>query len=161
MDIAWILLSVIFLIFIIILFLNKKRKDRPNQEINLNEQIVINQSNTDSKIIPSHRISLDGNDISLKKVLLLFKEYDIKLNNKGIFEKVINAESTYYVANLNEPGYFDDDKNIKGFTFFFLAKDHIFDRHTSDQMKEDSENIAQRLNGHILEDSTLNIDKSG
>ena len=78
MDIAWILLSVIFLIFIIVLFLNKKRKDRPNQEINLNEQVVINQSNTDSKIIPSHRISLDGNDISLKKVLLLFKEYDIK-----------------------------------------------------------------------------------
>ena len=132
-------------------------------KFSLNTKIIYpdEKKNIKSAIVLLHGYGGDGNDISLKKVLLLFKEYDIKLNNKGIFEKVINAESTYYVANLNEPGYFDDDKNIKGFTFFFLAKDHIFDRHISDQMKEDSENIAQRLNGHILEDSTLNIDKSG
>ena len=76
------------------------------------------------------------------------------MNTSGIFEKQINADSSYYVANLNEPGYFKNDRNIKGFTFFYVAKNHIFDRHVSDQMEIDSVMILNEMNGVFLENAS-------
>ena len=90
-------------------------------------------------------------DVTLKEVINVFQSFGLLLNNKGIFEKKINAESVYYVANLNEPGYFKDDQNIKGFTFFYVAKNHIFDRHVSDQMNKDSESVLKHFNGVYLD----------
>ena len=151
MDIAWISLTLIFVILLLILLFNKKAKDKPNREIKIHEKIAINDINDQKTNTPSRRISLSGNDLSLKELIQIFRNYELKLNSSGIFEKKINADSSYYVANLNEPGYFKNDKEIKGFTFFYIAKNHIFDRHVSDQMEKDSEMMLKQLNGVLLE----------
>ena len=154
MDIAWVTLTLVFIILLLILLFNKKAKDKPNREINIHEKIVINDINNQKTNTPSRRISLSENDLSLKELIQIFKNYELKLNRSGIFEKKINADSSYYVANLNEPGYFKNDKEIKGFTFFYIAKNHIFDRHISDQMEKDSDMVLKQLNGVLLENIT-------
>ena len=151
MDIAWIALTLIFTVLLLILLFNKKGKEKPNREINFHEKIVINDLEENRNNTPSLRMSFTNNDVSLKEVIKIFKSFGLLLNNKGIFEKKINAESVYYVANLNEPGYFKDDQNIKGFTFFYVAKNHIFDRHVSDQMKKDSESVLNHFSGVYLD----------
>ena len=154
MDIAWVTLTLVFVILLLILLFNKKAKDKPNREINIHEKIVINDINNKKTNTPSRRISLSENDLSLKELIQIFKNYELKLNSSGIFEKKINADSLYYVANLNEPGYFKNDKEIKGFTFFYIAKNQIFDRHVSDQMEKDSDMVLKQLNGVLLENIT-------
>ena len=151
MDIAWIALTLIFTVLLLILLFNKKGKEKPNREINFHEKIVINELEENRNNTPSLRMSFTNNDVSLKEVVKIFKSFGLLLNNKGIFEKKINAESVYYVANLNEPGYFKDDQNIKGFTFFYVAKNHIFDRNVSDQMKKDSESVLNHFSGVYLD----------
>ena len=151
MDIAWIVLTLIFTILLLILLFNKKGKNKPNREINFHEKIVINETGNNKNNTPSIRMSFANNDVSLKEVITFFKSFELRLNNNGIFEKKINAESVYYVANLNEPGYFKDDQNIKGLTFFYVAKNHIFDRHVSDQMKKDSESVLGHFVGAYLD----------
>ena len=151
MDIAWISLTLIFVILLLILLFNKKAKDKPNREINIHEKIAINDINDQKTNTPSRRISLSGNDLSLKELIQIFKNYELKLNSRGIFEKRIIKDSSYYVANLNEPGYFKNDREIKGLTFFYIAKNHIFDRHISDQMEKDSDLVLKQLKGVMLE----------
>ena len=151
MDIAWIVLTLIFTILLLILLFNKKGKNKPNREINFHEKIVINELGNNKNNTPSIRMSFANNDVSLKEVITFFKSFELRLNNNGIFEKKINAESVYYVANLNEPGYFKDDQNIKGLTFFYVAKNHIFDRYVSDQMKKDSESVLNHFVGAYLD----------
>ena len=150
MDIAWIILTLIFVILLLILLFNKTAKDKPNREINIHEKIAINDINDHKTNTPSRRVSLSDNDLSLKDLIGIFKNYELKLNSSGIFEKKINKDSSYYVANLNEPGYFKNDREIKGLTFFYIAKNHIFDRHVSDQMEKDSDLILKQLNGVLL-----------
>ena len=154
MDILWIALTTIFAFLLLILLFNKKDKDKPNREISIHDKIVINDINNQKINTPSKRISLSENSISLKELIRIFKNYGLELNTSGIFEKQINADSSYYVANLNEPGYFKNDKNIKGFTFFYVAKNHIFDRHVSDQMEIDSVMILNEMNGVFLENTS-------
>ncbi len=151
MDITWITLTLIFVMLLLILLFNKKTKDKPNREINIHEKIAINDIKDQKTNTPSRRISLSDNDLSLKKLIRIFKNYELNLNSSGIFEKKINKDSSYYVANLNEPGYFKNDREIKGLTFFYIAKNHIFDRHVSDQMERDSDMILKQLNGVLLE----------
>ena len=153
MDIAWITLTTIFAFLLLILLFNKKDKDKPNPEINIHDKIVINDINNQNINTPSRRISLLENSTTLKELIYIFKNHGLELNSSGIFEKKINAESSYYVANLNEPGYFKNDRDIKGFTFFFVAKNHIYDRHVSDQMEKDSVMILKEMNG-VLVDNT-------
>ena len=154
MDILWIALTTIFAFLLLILLFNKKDKDKPNREISIHDKIVINDINNQKINTPSKRISLSENSISLKELIRIFKNYGLELNTSGIFEKQINADSSYYVANLNEPGYFKNDRNIKGFTFFYIAKNHIFDRHVSDQMEIDSGMILNEMNGVLLENTS-------
>ena len=154
MDILWITLTTIFAFLLLILLFNKKDKDKPNREISIHDKIVINDISNQKINTPSRRISLSENSISLKELIRIFKNYGLELNTSGIFEKQINADSSYYVANLNEPGYFKNDRNIKGFTFFYVAKNHIFDRHVSDQMEIDSVKILNEMNGVFLENTS-------
>ena len=48
----------------------------------------------------------------------------------------------------------DSDRDIRGFTFFYVAKNHIFDRHVSDQMEMDSGIILNEMNGVLLENKS-------
>ena len=154
MDIAWIILTTIFAFLLLILLFNKRGKDKPNREINIHDKIVINDINNQNINTPSRRISLLENSTTLKELIYIFKNYGLKLNSSGIFEKKINDDSSYYVANLNEPGYFKNDREIKGFTFFYVAKNHIFDRHVSDRMEEDSNMILKEMNGVLLDNKS-------
>ena len=106
MDIAWITLTTIFAFLLLILLFNKKGKDKTNREISIHDKIVINDINNENINTPSRRISLLENSTTLKELIYIFKNYGLELNSSGIFEKKINADSSYYVANLNEPGYF-------------------------------------------------------
>ena len=94
MDIAWVTLTLVFIILLLILLFNKKAKDKPNREINIHEKIVINDINNQKTNTPSRRISLSENDLSLKELIQIFKNYELKLNSSGIFEKKINADSS-------------------------------------------------------------------
>ena len=154
MDILWIILTTIFAFLLLILLFNKKDKDKPNREINIHDKIVINDINTQKINTPSRRISLSENTISLKELIHTFKKYGLELNSSGIFEKKISPDSSYYVANLNEPGYFKNDRDIRGFTFFYIAKNHIYDRHVSDQMEEDSGTILNEMNAVLVENKS-------
>ena len=154
MDIAWITLTTIFVFLLLILLFNKKVKNKPNREINIHDKIVINDINNQKINTPSRRISLLDNSFTLKELIYIFKNYGLELNSSGIFEKKINADSSYYVANLNEPGYFKNDREIKGFTFFYVAKNHIYDRYVSDQMEEDSSMILKEMNGVLLDNTS-------
>ena len=154
MDILWITLTTIFAFLLLILLFNKKDKDKPNREINIHDKIVINDINTQKINTPSRRISLSENTISLKELIHTFKKYGLELNSSGIFEKKISPDSSYYVANLNEPGYFKNDRDIRGFTFFYIAKNHIYDRHVSDQMEEDSGTILNEMNAVLVENKS-------
>ena len=154
MDIAWFTLTTIFAFLLLILLFNKKGKDKPNREINIHDKIVINDINNQNINTPSRRITLFENSTTLKELIYIFKNYGLELNSSGIFEKKINADSSYYVANLNEPGYFKNDRDIRGFTFFYVAKNHIFDRHVSDQMEMDSGIILNEMNGVLLENKS-------
>ena len=87
MDITWITLTLIFVILLLILLFNKKTKDKPNREINIHEKIAINDIKDQKTNTPSRRISLSDNDLSLKKLIRIFKNYELNLNNSGIFEK--------------------------------------------------------------------------
>jgi FtsZ-interacting cell division protein ZipA len=83
----------------------------------------------------------------------LFQPKSIQLNNKGIFEKKINDSFSYFIANLIEPGYFEDDQNISGFTFFFVASYEIDDKRHYEQMKKDIYEINSIINGKIIDDT--------
>ena len=81
MDIAWISLTLLFVILLLILLFNKKAKDKPNREINIHEKISINDINVQKTNTPSLRISLSENDLSLKELIQIFKNYELKLNS--------------------------------------------------------------------------------
>ena len=87
MDTAWIVLTLIFAILLLILLFNKKGKEKPNREINFNENIVINELKGHRNNTPSLRMSFATNDVTLKKVINVFQSFGLLLNNKGIFEK--------------------------------------------------------------------------
>ena len=157
MDIAWIILTTIFAFLLLSLLFNKRGKDKPNREINIHDKIVINDINNQKINTPSRRISLLENSTTLKELIYIFKNYGLELNSSGIFEKKINADSSYYVANLNEPGYFKNDRDIKGFTFFYVSKNHIFDRHVSDQMEKDCEIITKEMSGVFLDNTSAEL----
>ena len=56
MDIAWISLTLLFVILLLILLFNKKAKDKPNREINIHEKIAINDIKVQKTNTPSLRI---------------------------------------------------------------------------------------------------------
>ena len=101
----------------------------------------------------SIRLSIKSHPITLKKSINIFKTYSIILNKKGIFEKYMNDSVSYFVANLYEPGYFIDDQNIQGFTFYFVSEYQIDDKRRYDEMKQDVTALNQTLEGNVSYDS--------
>ena len=78
MDTAWIVLTLIFAILLLILLFNKKGKEKPNREINFNENIVINELKEDGNNTPSLRMSFTTNDVTLKEVINVFQSFGPK-----------------------------------------------------------------------------------
>ena len=65
----------------------------------------------------------------------------------------MNESVSYFVANLYEPGYFIDDQNIQGFTFYFVSEYQIDDKRRYDEMKQDVTALNQTLEGNVSYDS--------
>tara|TARA_Y100000588_G_C13945564_1_gene791965 strand:- start:245 stop:718 length:474 start_codon:yes stop_codon:yes gene_type:complete len=153
MENAWILLTVIFTGLISLLIYEKRKRTNHENQLNINEQFVINENQVGKNKVITVRLSLENKTITLVDAIKLFQPKSIQLNNKGIFEKKINDSFSYFIANLIEPGYFEDDQNISGFTFFFVASYEIDDKRHYEQMKKDIYEINSIINGKIIDDT--------
>ncbi len=152
MENSWILLSIIFILLITLLIYEKTKRNKSDNQLSINEKFIINDKAEDNEVL-SIRLSIKGHPITLKKSINIFKTYSIILNKKGIFEKYMNDSVSYYVANLYEPGYFIDDQNIQGFTFYFVSEYQIDDKRRYDEMKQDVTALNQTLEGNVSYDS--------
>lgn len=159
-DNAWILLTAIFIVLITLLIYEKKKRNEANNHLNINENFVINENKVNENEVISMRLSLKGRTITLIDAVELFKSKSIQMNNKGIFEKKINDNCSYFVANLTEPGYFKNDKSIHGFTFFFLSSYEIDDKRHYEEMKKDIYEINSIFKGKIRDDSIFKNSKT-
>jgi len=155
MDDTWILLTLIFTALISLLVFEKWKRNKTDNHLNINENFVINQNKVDENEAISMRLLLENKTITLIEAIDLFKSKSIHLNNKGIFEKKISKNFSYYIANLTEPGYFKDDKNIAGFTFFFVSGYEIDDKRHYEKMKNDINEINTVIKGKIRDDSNF------
>jgi len=153
MENAWILLTVIFTVLVSLLIYEKRKRTNHENQLNINEQFVINENQVGKNKVITVRLSLENKTITLVDAIKLFQPKSIQLNNKGIFEKKINDSFSYFIANLIEPGYFEDDQNISGFTFFFVASYEIDDKRHYEQMKKDIYEINSIINGKIIDDT--------
>jgi len=158
MENSWILLSIIFILLISLLIYEKSRRNKSDNQLTINEKFIINNKADNNEVL-SIRLSLRTNPITLKKSISLFKTYSIRLNKKGIFEKYINDTVSYFIANLYEPGYFNNDQNIQGFTFYFVSEYQIDDKRRYDQMKQDATALNQVLEGNLSYDSNADCDE--
>jgi len=161
MENTWIVLTIIFTVLISLLIFEKRKRNKANNHLSINEKFVINQNNNDDKEAISMRLLLGGKTITLIEAIELFKSKSIYLNNKSIFEKKISKNFSYYIANLTEPGYFKDDKSIIGFTFFFISGYEIDDKRHYEKMKDDINEINAVIRGKIRDDSNfMNTNKN-
>jgi len=158
MENSWILLSIIFILLISLLIYEKSKRNKSDNQLSINEKFIINNKADNNEVL-SIRLSLRTNPITLKKSISLFKTYSIRLNKKGIFEKYINDTVSYFIANLYEPGYFNNDQNIQGFTFYFVSEYQIDDKRRYDQMKQDATALNQVLEGNLSYDSNADCDE--
>ena len=152
MENSWILLSIIFILLITLLIYEKRKRNKSDNQLSINEKFIINDKAENNEVL-SIRLSIKSHPITLKKSINIFKTYSIILNKKGIFEKYMNDNVSYFVANLYEPGYFIDDQNIQGFTFYFVSEYQIDDKRRYDEMKQDVTALNQTLEGNVSYDS--------
>ena len=137
---------------ITLLIYEKSKRNKSDNQLSINEKFIINNKADNNKVL-SIRLSLKSNPITLRKSISLFRPYSIILNKKGIFEKYINDTVSYFVANLYEPGYFNNDQNVQGFTFYFVSEYQIDDKRRYHEMKQDVTSINQILEGNLTYDS--------
>ena len=137
---------------ITLLIYEERKRNKSENQLSINEKFIINDEAVDNEVL-SIRLSIKSHPITLKKSINIFKTYSIILNKKGIFEKYINDSVSYFVANLYEPGYFIDDQNIQGFTFYFVSEYQIDDKRRYDEMKQDVTALNQTLEGNVSYDS--------
>ena len=152
MESSWILLSIIFVLLITLLIYEKRKRNKSDNQLSINEKFIINDKAENNEVL-SIRLSIKSHPITLKKSINIFKTYSIILNKKGIFEKYMNDSVSYFVANLYEPGYFIDDQNIQGFTFYFVSEYQIDDKRRYDEMKQDVTALNRTLEGNVSYDS--------
>ena len=137
---------------ITLLIYEKRKRNKSDNQLSINEKFIINDKAEGNEVL-SIRLSIKSHPITLKKSINIFKTYSIILNKKGIFEKYMNDSVSYFVANLYEPGYFIDDQNIQGFTFYFVSEYQIDDKRRYDEMKQDVTALNQTLEGNVSYDS--------
>ena len=137
---------------ITLLIYEKRKRNKSDNQLSINEKFIINDKAENNEVL-SIRLAIKSHPITLKKSINIFKTYSIILNKKGIFEKYINDSVSYFVANLYEPGYFIDDQNIQGFTFYFVSEYQIDDKRRYDEMKQDVTALNQTLEGNVSYDS--------
>ena len=76
-----------------------------------------------------------------------------------IFEKKNGNQKLYNVANLIEPGIFEKNKDIPGFTFFFQQRDPKTDLNILNEMFDTMNELCEHYDAWILDDDGRNINR--
>ena len=163
-DISWILLSFGLATLVILLIKPSWNNKKNHSKIKINNKFVINNTqlpNKKSNQILSLRFSPKiKSNIPLDQITKLFLEYNLSFNNMQIFEKKDGKKTVFNVANLVEPGTFEDGKDIPGFTFFFQQSNSEADLNILNEMIEIMQELCKHYDGWILDDNGKNIDRS-
>jgi len=149
MDITWIIISLLFLCLIIILTVSNKPTQLKKHSLKMNSDFSFYDN---KKEIISIRLFLENEKTNLDFLINEFKNNNIHLNKKGVFEKINNNKVMFTIANLYEPGYFKDALNIKGLTFFFITSNPIDNKKTLSIMFRLANKINKKINGKIYSD---------
>jgi len=162
-DFGWILLSAGLAIFFILLAKPLWTKEKHQSKIKINNKFIINNDQPD-KIKSNQIISLRfspkiKSNIPLKEVKDLFLRHNLSFNEMKIFEKKNGNQKLYNVANLIEPGIFEKNKDIPGFTFFFQQRDPKTDLNILNEMFDTMNELCEHYDAWILDDDGRNINR--
>ena len=163
-DISWILLSIGLSTLVILLLKPLWNNKKKHSKIKIINKYVINEtqySNKKSNQIITLRFSPKvKSNIPFDEVMKLFNNNNLSFNNMNIFEKKEGNKTLFNVANLIEPGTFEENKDIPGFTFFFQQSDSNTDLNILNEMIEIMHELCKYYDAWILDDNGKNIDRS-
>ena len=162
-DFGWILLSVGLAIFFILLVKPLWTKQKHQSKIKINNKFIINNDQPENikqnQIISLRFAPKIKSNIPLKEVQNLFLSHNLSFNEMKIFEKKNGNKKLYSVANLIEPGIFEKNKDIPGFTFFFQQTDPKTDLSILNEMFETMHELCKHYDAWILDDDGRNINR--
>jgi len=158
---GWILLSVGLAIFLILLVKPLWSKQRYQSKIKINNKFIINNDQPENKksnqIITLRFSPKIKSNFPLKEVKELFLRHNLLFNEMKIFERMDGEKELYNVANLIEPGIFEKNRDIPGFTFFFQQTDPKTDLRILKEMFDTMHKLCERYDAWILDDDGRNI----
>ena len=164
MEFGWILLSIGLLIILLILINSSKSHQKHTTRLTIKKNFIINDDddpNQDLNQVVALRLSPTyKRDVNFNETLELFNKHNLHFTDSNIFERKNGAENVFYVANLIEPGTFQLNENIKGFTFFFKKKGTSDDFRKLTEMFTTMKNLDEYFNAKIIDDNGRVVDHS-
>ena len=164
MDLSWILLSIGFFIILLILVNSSKRYRKHTTKLKIKNNFIINEKD-DPDQDPNQVVALRFSpvferNINFDETLELFNKHNLHFTDSNIFERKNGTENIFYVANLIEPGTFQLNENIKGFTFFFKKKGTSDDLRKLREMFTTMKDLDEYFNARIIDDNGRVVDHS-
>jgi FtsZ-interacting cell division protein ZipA len=164
MEFGWILLSIGLFIILLILVISSKSDRKHTTKLTIKNNFIINDDG-DPDQDPNQVIALRFSpvlerNINFDETLELFNKHNLHFTNSNIFERKNGAENMFYVANLIEPGTFQLNENIKGFTFFFKKKGTSDDFGKLREMFKTMKDLDEYFNAKIIDDNGRVVDHS-
>jgi FtsZ-interacting cell division protein ZipA len=156
-DLGWILLSFGLFIILLILINSSKTHRKHTTKLTIKNNFIINDgddSDQDPYQVVALRLSpVFKRNINFDEILELFNKHNLHFTDSKIFERKNGTEDVFYVANLIEPGTFQLDQNIKGFTFFFKKKGTSDDFKKLREMFTTMKNLDEYFNAKIIDEN--------
>ena len=164
MEFGWILLSIGLFIILLILVISSKNDRKHTTKLTIKNNFIINDDgdpDQDPNQVVTLRFSpvLERN-INFDETLELFNKHNLHFTDSNIFERKNGTENIFYVANLIEPGTFQLNENIKGFTFFFKKKGTSDDLRKLREMFTTMKDLDEYFNATIIDDNGRVVDHS-
>ena len=156
MEFGWILLSIGLLIILLILINSSKSHQKHTTMLTIKKNFIFNDDdpNLDLNQVVALRLSPTyKRDVNFNETLELFNKHNLHFTDSNIFERKSGTENVFYVANLIEPGTFQLDENIKGFTFFFKKKGTSDDFRKLREMFTTMKDLEEYFNANIIDDT--------
>ena len=163
MEFGWILLSIGLLIILLILINSSKSHQKHTTMLTIKKNFIFNDDdpNLDLNQVVALRLSPTyKRDVNFNETLELFNKHNLHFTDSNIFERKNGAENVFYVANLIEPGTFQLNENIKGFTFFFKKKGTSDDLRKLREMFTTMKDLDEYFNATIIDDNGRVVDHS-
>jgi len=163
-DLGWILLSIgLFIILSILIYSSMNHRKRTTKLTIKNNFIINDPNNLDQdsiQVIALRLLPVIKRNINFNETLELFNKHNLHFTDSNIFERKNETEKAFYVANLIEPGTFQLDQNIKGFTFFLKKKGTADDFTKLREMFTTMKNLEEYFNAKIIDDNGEVVDRS-